>query len=63
MLMAVAIVAVLWTAGLAAVGFGVLVWPARERLSGANIVLLGSFMLSIQCTWWDAVYWVLNFAW
>ena len=63
MLVAVAIVAVLWTAGLAAVGFGVLVWPARERLSGARIVLLGSFMLSIQCTWWDAIYWVLNFAW
>lgn len=63
MLVAVAIVAVLWTAGLASVGFGVLVWPARERLSSARIVLLGSFMLSIQCTWWDAIYWVLNFAW
>ncbi|MCH1616370.1 MAG: hypothetical protein L7R83_02530 [Candidatus Poseidonia sp.] len=62
-LVAVAIVAVLWTAGLAAVGFGVLVWPSRERLSGSKTALLGSVMLSIQCTWWDATYWVLNFAW
>ena len=63
MLVAVAIVAVLWTAGLASVGFGVLVWPARERLHDANGVMFGSFMLSIQCMWWDAIYWVLNFAW
>ena len=63
MLVAVAIVAVLWTAGLASVGFGVLVWPARDRLSGSSIALLGSVMLSIQCTWWDALYWVFNFAW
>ena len=60
---AVAIVVVLWTAGLASVGFGLLIWPARERLSGSNIALLGSVMLSIQCTWWDAIYWVFNFAW
>ena len=57
----VAIVAVLWTAGLASVGFGVLAWPARERLPGARWVVLGSVMLSIQCTWWDAIYWVANF--
>ena len=60
---AVAIVAVLWTAGLAAVGFGVLVWSSRERLPGSNIALVGALMLSIQCTWWDAIYWVANFAW
>ena len=60
---AVAIVAVLWTAGLAAVGFGVLVWPSRDRLQGSKIALAGCVMLSIQCTWWDAIYWVMNFAW
>jgi hypothetical protein len=58
---AIAIVVALATAGLASVGFGVLVWPARERLSGANLAVAGSLMLSIQCTWWDAIYWVLNF--
>ena len=57
----VAIVAVLWTAGAASVGFAVLVWPARERLKGANVAVAGSVMLSIQCTWWDALYWVMNF--
>ena len=60
---AVAIVAVLWTAGLASVGFGVLVWSSRKRLEGSTIALAGCVMLSIQCTWWDAIYWVLNFAW
>jgi hypothetical protein len=58
---AIAIVAVLATAGLASVGFGVLAWPARERLGGANRAVVGSVMLSIQCMWWDAIYWVLNF--
>tara|TARA_B100000900_G_scaffold415541_1_gene445885 strand:+ start:1521 stop:2063 length:543 start_codon:yes stop_codon:yes gene_type:complete len=58
---AIAIVAVLATAGLASVGFGVLAWPARERLAGAKIAIAGSAMLAIQCMWWDAVYWVLNF--
>ena len=57
----VAIVAVLWTAGAASVGFAVLVWPARERLEGAKFAIAGSIMLSIQCTWWDALYWVMNF--
>ena len=57
----IAIVAVLWTAGLASVGFGVLAWPARKRLPGATLAVAGSVMLSIQCTWWDAVYWVANF--
>ena len=57
----VAIVAVLWTAGAASVGFAVLVWPARERLEGATLAVAGSVMLSIQCTWWDALYWVMNF--
>ena len=57
----VAIVAVLWTAGIASLGFGVLVWPSRDRLKGSNIVLAGCLMLSIQCTWWDAIYWVANF--
>jgi hypothetical protein len=60
---AVAVIAVLWTAGLASVGFGVLVWPSRERLAGAKAVLAGSVMLSIQCTWWDAIYWVASFGW
>ena len=44
-----------------AVGFGVLAWPARERLGGANLAVVGSLMLAIQCMWWDAIYWVLNF--
>ena len=57
----VAIVAVLWTAGAASVGFAVLVWSARDRLEGAKLVVAGSVMLSIQCTWWDALYWVMNF--
>lgn len=60
---AVAVIAVLWTAGLASVGFGVLVWSSRERLAGAKAVLAGSVMLSIQCTWWDAIYWVASFGW
>ena len=62
-LVAIAIVAVLWTAGLASLAFGALVWPARDRLPGAWIALAGCVMLSIQCTWWDAVYWVANFGW
>lgn len=57
----VAIMAVLWTTGAASVGYAVLVWPARERLEGARLALAGSVMLSIQCTWWDALYWVINF--
>ena len=43
------------------VGFAVFVWPARDRLKGAKLVVAGSVMLSIQCTWWDALYWVMNF--
>ena len=58
---ATAIVVALATAGLASVGFGVLAWPARERLGGANLAVAGSLMLSIQCMWWDAIYWVLKF--
>ena len=60
---AVVVVVVLWIAGLASVGFGVLVWPSRHRLKGANIALAGCLMLSIQCTGWDAIYWVMNFGW
>ena len=56
-------IGVLWVAGLASVGFGVLVWPARERLASARTVVAGSVMLSIQCMWWDAIYWVVNFGW
>jgi len=48
---------------LASVGFGVLVWSSRERLQGARLALAGCVMLSIQCTWWDAVYWVASFGW
>lgn len=58
-----AVIGVLWTAGAASVGFGVLVWSARERLDGARVALAGCVMLSIQCTWWDAIYWVFNFGW
>jgi hypothetical protein len=60
---AVTVVVVLWVAGLASVGFGVLVWPSRDRLVGARWALAGCVMLSIQCTWWDAVYWVASFGW
>ena len=56
-------IGVLWVAGLASVGFGVLVWPARERLASARTVVAGSVMLSIQCMWLDAIYWVVNFGW
>ena len=63
MVAAVAIIAVLWTAGLASLAFGLLVWPSRERLPGARFALAGCVMLSIQCTWWDALYWVANFGW
>jgi hypothetical protein len=55
------IVAVLWIAGAASVGFGVLTWSSRDRLPGAKMAVAGSVMLSIQCTWWDAIYWVMNF--
>jgi hypothetical protein len=30
-------------------------------LPGAKMAVAGSVMLSIQCTWWDAIYWVMNF--
>ena len=60
---AAAVVVVLWIAGVASVGFGVLVWSSRERLEGARLALAGCVMLSIQCTWWDAVYWVASFGW
>ena len=62
-LQAVLVVAVLWTAGLASMGFGLLAWATRDELQGSRAVLAGSIMLSIQCTWWDAIYWVWHFAW
>jgi hypothetical protein len=57
------VIAVLWVAGLASLGFGVLVWSSRDRLVGARWALVGCVMLSIQCTGWDAVYWVASFGW
>lgn len=61
LLSATLVIGVLWTAGLASVGFGVLVWPSRQRLPAAKVALAGCVMLSIQCTWWDATYWVTHF--
>ena len=60
---ALVVIGVLWTAGLASLGFGALVWSSQERLVGGRWALAGCAMLSIQCTWWDAVYWVANFGW
>ena len=47
-LVAIATGAGIWTAGLASLAFGALVWPARDRLPGAWIALAGCVMLSIQ---------------
>ena len=55
----VAIVAVLWTA-VRLRRFCRARLAGRDRLKG-KLVVAGSVMLSIQCTWWDALYWVMNF--
>lgn len=59
----VVVIVVLWAAGLASIGFAVLVWPQRAELPGASLAMAGSVMLAIQCLWWDAVYWVARFGW
>ena len=63
LLLTVVTIGLLVTAGIASVGFGVLAWSSRESLPHANRVVIGSVMLSIQCTFWDAIYWVLMFPW
>ena len=57
------VIGILAIAGIASVGFGVLAWSSRGRLENANRVMIGSVMLSIQCTFWDAIYWTLMFPW
>ena len=63
LLLTVVTIGLLVTAGIASVGFGVLAWSSRETLPHANRVVIGSVMLSIQCTFWDGIYWVLMFPW
>ena len=60
---AIIVIILLSITGLAAVGFAVLGWSSRQRLSNGNRVVIGSVMLSIQCTFWDSIYWTLNFPW
>lgn len=57
------VIIVLWAAGLASIGFAVLTWSQRGVLPGANVAIVGSVMLAIQCLWWDAIYWVARFGW
>lgn len=60
---AIIVIILLSITGIAAVGFGVLGWSSRQRLTNGNRIVIGSVMLSIQCTFWDAIYWTLNFPW
>ncbi|HJM54926.1 MAG TPA: hypothetical protein QGI72_01625 [Poseidonia sp.] len=56
-------IGILAMVGLASVGFGMLAWSSRQTLPNGNRVVIGSVMLSIQCTFWDAIYWVMMFPW
>lgn len=61
--MAFITIGLLAIAGISSLGFGVLAWSSRQTLPNGNRVIIGSVLLSIQCTFWDAIYWVLMFPW
>ena len=58
------VIGILTLASIGNIMYGLLAYSAyQDGLEGANMMLLGSFMLSIQCIFLDGIVWNVKFPW